>query len=151
MVKRNIHTTIEADVLLKIDKITDNRSALIERLLSHYLSHEYTQETDLLIVEKKLALAEKELSKHSVLKEKLSQQLETIKKVKEEEDIEKMEEAKRIEEEAKKCKLCGEMISEGVKVASFPAGNVHMSCFLSSDRVTLEKLSKEPEEVGEDG
>jgi len=143
MTKRNVQVSIDTDTIIKVKQVVDNVSGLVERLLKNYLTSEYSEETDALILEKKLALARKEREKYAVQAEKLQAQVETLKKAKEEEVIRQMELSKQQELKAMQCVLCGNVISAKEKATMIGKSKAHTSCFLLTDKKTIDKLMGE--------
>lgn len=142
MAKRIVQMSIDPEVILKIKKVVSNTSGLVERLLKNYLSSssEYTEEKDMVILEKKLELARKERGRYAIQEKKLTQQVDNIKKAAEEAEIQRLEAQKLEEARLKSCLICGGLISKGVKYELFKAGRVHVSCFLSADKSKRNQL-----------
>ena len=143
MTKRTVQMSIDTDTIIKIKQVVDNVSGLVERLLKNYLTSEHSEETDALILEKKLTLARKEREKYAVQAEKLQEQVDTLKKDKEEETIKRLELSKQQELKATQCVICGNVVGVNDKATVVGGGiRVHSSCFLLCDKKQIDKLTE---------
>ena len=138
-------TSISIDTELKREaqQIIPNLSGEFEEFLKMRLAQAKgdSKQMNLLILEKQLQSAEKELQQKSAKVQTLQSQIDLTKKVLKEKELQKLKKEKKVAERLKSCVVCGGQI-EGQKfekafVNSFGEQlYMHTSCFLNwaSDR-----------------
>lgn len=142
---RKTITTISVDVDI-YDKFCraagdKSKSKIIQEFMDRYsrFDNQNDSEIDVSILRKQKELLEKKQMENVIELQSISENINKIEEIKQEETIKALEEEKKVKEMETRCINCGSTL--GFKFHRFPKGHVCRSCFLTCNKEDVARWS----------